>query len=336
MFKIALDAGHGFNTAGKRCMRSIDPNETREWMLNSRICNKIEDKLKEYEGYSLIRLDDISGKKNISLSKRTNSANSFNADILISVHHNAGIKGGSGGGVVAYTYTKADAKTEEWQHSLYNAIIKHTGLKGNRSNPIAKANFYICRESNMPAILLECGFMDSTTDVPIILRDDFADRVATAVTQVLVEKGRLVKTLHVVKPDVSNNIDVIYQVWDGDSNRWLPNVKNLEDYAGIYGHDICGIYAETSKGNIMYRVHYKGGYWLPEVKNRNDYAGILNKPIDGLMMKTDTGKTIRYAVHLQKTNRWLPFVTGYDENDFSNGYAGIIGQLIDAIQVYFE
>lgn len=130
-------------------------------------------------------------------------------------------------------------------------------------------------------------------------------------------------------------IDVIYQIWDDVKNTWLPNVKNTEDYAGIFGHDVCAVFANLSRGNIFYKVHYKSGKWLPEVTNRKDYAGLYNKPIDGLMMKTDTGKAIRYRVHLRRSNKWLPWVTGYSESDNNNGYAGIIGQEIDGIQIKF-
>ena len=129
--------------------------------------------------------------------------------------------------------------------------------------------------------------------------------------------------------------DVIYQVWDDVKNKWLPNVKNDKDYAGIFGHAICAVFANLSKGNIFYKVHYKGGKWLPEVANRTDYAGLFNRPIDGLMMKTDTGAKLYYRVHLRRSGKWLPWVTGYNANDNNNGYAGIIGQEIDAIQIKF-
>ncbi len=129
-------------------------------------------------------------------------------------------------------------------------------------------------------------------------------------------------------------ISVTYQVWDDVGNTWLPRVTDLTDYAGIFGHDVCAVFAELTRGNIFYKVHTKGGKWLPEVKNREDYAGLYNKPIDALMMRTDTGRTIKYAVHLRRSNRWLPFVTGYNEKDSNNGYAGILGQEIDAIKVY--
>lgn len=193
MFKLALNAGHGLNTAGKRCLKAIDKNETREWYLNDRICDKIEKKLTDYEGYSLIRIDDTTGKADVALETRVTKANNFNADFYLSIHHNAGINGGSGGGVVAYVYTNVDANTKDWQKKLYDAIIKKTGLKGNRATPLASADFYECRKTKMACVLLECGFMDSTVDTPLILTEDFAEKVATACLEVIVAKGGLQK-----------------------------------------------------------------------------------------------------------------------------------------------
>lgn len=137
-------------------------------------------------------------------------------------------------------------------------------------------------------------------------------------------------------PTEPTEIDVTYQVWDDVKNTWLPNVKNLEDYAGIFGHDVCCLFANLSRGNIFYKVHTKGGKWLPEVKNREDYAGIFNKSIDALCIRTDTGKTVKYAVHLRRSKRWLPFVSGYNTADSNNGFAGIIGKEIDAVKIYIE
>lgn len=193
MFKLALSAGHGKYTAGKRCLKSIDPKETREWILNDRIADKIETMLKDYEGYELLRVNDTTGEVDTSLSKRTTAANNFGADFYLSIHHNAGIKGGNGGGIVAYVYTKASAESQEWQKELYNALIQHTGLNGNRSNPMPKANLHECRVPKAPAVLLELGFMDSKVDTPIILTEEYADKCAKACVEVIVNKGGLTK-----------------------------------------------------------------------------------------------------------------------------------------------
>ena len=192
-FKIALTAGHYKYTAGKRCLKSLDPKETREWELNNRIADQVEALLKGYTGYELLRTDDTTGEKDISLAARVNAANNWDADFYLSIHHNAGINGGSGGGIVAYVYNQASAESMEMQKQLYDALIDATGLKGNRSNPLAKANLYECRETKMPAVLLELGFMDSTTDVPVILTEEYADQCAAAIVKVMVERGKLEK-----------------------------------------------------------------------------------------------------------------------------------------------
>jgi N-acetylmuramoyl-L-alanine amidase len=194
MLKIALGAGHGINTEGKRCMKALDPNETREWWLNDRICDYVESYLKDYEGYKLLRLDDSDdGKVNVPLADRVKAANDFGADFYLSVHHNAGINGGSGGGIVAYVHPSASASSKSWQSILYDALIKHTGLKGNRSQPKATGDYYVLKHTKMPAVLLELGFMDSKTDVPIILTNEYAQQCARAIVEVIVERGKLTK-----------------------------------------------------------------------------------------------------------------------------------------------
>ena len=88
---IAIDAGHGMKTAGKRCLKSIDPNQTREWWLNDRIADRLEALLAGYD-CKIVRVDDTTGAKDISMAARVKTANSANADFYISIHHNAGIK----------------------------------------------------------------------------------------------------------------------------------------------------------------------------------------------------------------------------------------------------
>ena len=217
MFKIALDAGHGLYTAGKRCLKAIDPNETREWWLNDRICDKVESMLKAYDGYALLRVDDTTGKNDVPLVTRTTNANKWGADFYLSVHHNAvdpksytlvnGIKCLNGGGIVAIVYTKASQKSKDYQKLIYNELIKETALKGNRSTPMPQQNLHVCRETNMPAVLVELGFMDSAFDTKIILTEKFADECATALVNSLVKIGGLSKKkVEAPKEDASGRI----------------------------------------------------------------------------------------------------------------------------------
>lgn len=183
---ICIDAGHGKYTAGKRCMKTIDPNETREWVLNSRIADKLQTMLAGYDCIT-IRVDDVTGETDVSLDSRCSQANKAKADVYVSIHHNAGINGGSGGGIVVYIHPNHQAQSEVVQEAAYRHLIAQTGLKGNRANPIAEANHQVTRETTMPAILCECGFMDSTVDTPIILTEEFSRQCAQGLCDALVE-----------------------------------------------------------------------------------------------------------------------------------------------------
>ena len=192
MFKLALGAGHGFNTAGKRCLAKLDPKQTPEWWLNDRIADKVEGLLVKYAGVEILRLDDSDdGADDIALATRVKRANEWGADFYLSIHHNAGINGGKGGGIVAYCYPAASKASFSWRDELYEALIEHTGLRGNRSTPKATANHYVTRYTNMPAVLVELGFMDSATDVPVILTEEYADSCAKAIVEVIVEREGL-------------------------------------------------------------------------------------------------------------------------------------------------
>lgn len=250
MFKLALNAGHGLNTAGKRCMKSIDLNETREWVLNSRICNKIEEKLSSYNGIEILRTDDTTGAVDKTIATRAKNANSFGADLYLSIHHNAGINGGSGGGIMAFTYLSVDAKTTEWQSAFYNAAIAHSGLKGNRVTPLAKQDLGECRQTAMPAVLMECGFMDSATDTPIILTEQFAEQLATAFVEVIVKfSGITLKNLAQTTTTSKAQLYRVRKSWK-DAKSQTGAYKVLDNAIKKAQSTGCNVY--DTKGNCVW------------------------------------------------------------------------------------
>lgn len=201
---IALDAGHGMRTPGKRCMRKLDPGETREWWLNARIMDMVEDGLAAYD-CKVLRVDDSTGAQDIPLSARVSAANAAKAAIYISMHHNAGLSGRPGGGTVVY-YCSNNKERHRQAGDLYSAIVSRTKLEGNRSQRIIKNNFYVIKNTKMPAFLVENGFMDSPTDVPVILSEDHAIKTARGVVAFLVESLSL-KRVDTAPATVYNGLD---------------------------------------------------------------------------------------------------------------------------------
>lgn len=131
----------------------------------------------------------------------------------------------------------------------------------------------------------------------------------------------------------SSTIDVIYQVYAG--GKWLPEVKNLEDYAGLENKPIQGIYMKPTKGHLRYRVKLIGSQnYLPWVIDKNDYAGILDKNIDCVQVELIDceGYAVQYRISTIASNNYLPWVTGYNNNN-DDGYAGIKNQAIDKLQI---
>ena len=199
-FKIAYCAGHDLNTPGKRCLKALDPNETREWVLNDRVADYFAQAAKEYEGVELLRTDDPTGKSFIDIPDRTAKANAWGADIYIDMHHNAGINGGSGGGAVVFSYP-GSVKGAKYRDAVYKAIIAAGGIKGNRSQPVQEKAFDSLRLSNMAAILIEYGFMDSKVDTPVILTDAHAKLAGYATMEGVAKvAGLKKKTVKVDKP----------------------------------------------------------------------------------------------------------------------------------------
>lgn len=282
-------------------------------------------KIKEYGGDSVI-LSDFS--LNSYRSNMIGKGMVPNDSIILELHLDSSANTAAKGG---HVIINANFDADKYDKALAGMI---TEMFPGRSKVIVGrtdlANVRRAAEKGYNYRLMECCFISNEQDITMF--NSNIDTIAKSILncfEISIKKSN-------ESEKASDKISVKYQVWDDVKNTWLPNVTDLTDYAGIFGHDVCGVFAALNKGNVFYKVHTKDGEWLPEVKNREDYAGILNKPIDALMMRTDVNKIIKYAVHLRRDKRWLPFVTGYDKEDSRNGFAGIIGQEIDAIKIFVE
>ncbi len=159
--KIGVDAGHGLHTAGKRCAKQFDANETREWVLNSRVATKVCEILNR-SGVETLRLDDTTGNTDVSLSTRCTNANNANVDLVVSIHHNAG--GGTGIETYVYNETLKNGETGRIATLVNNKAVEKTGM---RNRGVKTKDLAIIRDTKMKACLIECGFMDNEFDTPI-------------------------------------------------------------------------------------------------------------------------------------------------------------------------
>jgi N-acetylmuramoyl-L-alanine amidase len=160
MMLIVIDAGHGPNTPGKR-----SPDGMREFEFNSAVANAMKTELERYEGVQVIFTHEPS--RDVPLKERTDIANALKADLFVSLHADA-LRGvmGDHGGITTFVYSKPTMLAETLQRNL----IAATGL---RNRGVKTADFHVLRETSMPSVLIEHGFMDSTTDLPKLKSSEY-------------------------------------------------------------------------------------------------------------------------------------------------------------------
>jgi N-acetylmuramoyl-L-alanine amidase len=165
MARIVLDAGHGGYDPGAVA------NGLREKDLTLTIVKHIGRMLSEYENAEVhyTRTDD----RYLSLEERAAIANKLKADLLISVHINAG----GGTGFESYIYNgNVSSATIAYQNVIHAEIMKTIGRVKDRGKK--RANYAVLRETKMPAILTENLFIDNANDAVKLKSDQFLQQIA--------------------------------------------------------------------------------------------------------------------------------------------------------------
>jgi N-acetylmuramoyl-L-alanine amidase len=193
MFKIAIGAGHYLGTPGRCVPAALDPASPKEWQLNNRVAGYVVEAAQQYEGVELLRVDDPAGIKRIAVEDRCKAANEWGADFCLAIHHNAFQgKPWNGGGVEIFS-NPGSVKGRQYRDAIYNAVIAAGNLRGNRASPRQEKAYIALKQTKAPAVLVEYGFMDSSTDAPVILTEEYAKAVGYATMEAIAKVAGLKK-----------------------------------------------------------------------------------------------------------------------------------------------
>jgi len=178
--RIVIDAGHSYSTPGKR----TPDGSMREYEFNSAVARYVADGLLHgYEGVELIFTHDDS--RDVPLQERTDRANSWGADLFVSIHANAAGNGWSAaGGIETYVYTSRPAAAVALANAVQRQLIKATGLA---DRGVKGGDYYVLRETRMTAILIECGFMTNRVEAELLKSDEYRRKCAAAIAAGIVE-----------------------------------------------------------------------------------------------------------------------------------------------------
>ena len=100
-----------------------------------------------------------------SLTARVNDANSWGADVFISLHTNAA-ENSRASGSEALVYSPASTVAKELSEDILEELALTTGLR-NRGI-VYRPGLYVLRRTRMPATVIEMGFISNTYDAELM------------------------------------------------------------------------------------------------------------------------------------------------------------------------
>ena len=195
IYRVALDAGHGVYTPGKQT-----PDGIKEWTLNDRVRDKTVELLRDYN-VEFIFPDNDEGTTDESLTSRRTMYVNARVDAAVSIHHNAlNGKWNTATGVEVYVDINATDQDKALAKAIYDRLPMYCSLKGRG---IKEANWTVINQNTVPAVLVEGGFMDSTTDYDIITSERGQMAYAKAIAEGLIEFLKLEKIVVRTEPVVT-------------------------------------------------------------------------------------------------------------------------------------
>ncbi|MGL5328637.1 MAG: N-acetylmuramoyl-L-alanine amidase, partial [Peptostreptococcaceae bacterium] len=186
------------------------------------MAKKVEKLLKEQKiDVKLSRYED----KFISLSQRAKDANEWGADCFVSIHCNAYNE--TAKGIETYAYTK---NSDDLANDIQGELLKTKSYSLNRGVKYAK--YYVLKNTNMRACLIELGFIDNKDDVKYLInnQDELAIAIVKGICKYLkVDYKEETQNRDPVttKPPVQDS-DVFYRVVCGSYNNKVYAEEQVE------------------------------------------------------------------------------------------------------------
>lgn len=181
---IVIDAGHGTPDGG-----AVSDSGTPEKDINLDVANRLCALLEKTGAYVIMtRLDDnavtddlnakIRDIKRSDLKNRRDIRDNSDADLFVSIHMNKFERPQYYGAQVFYAKTPSESK--RLADSIQGELIELADPSNTRASKEADGIF-ILENSDIPAVLVECGFLSNPEEARKLETDKYRDTLAWAV-----------------------------------------------------------------------------------------------------------------------------------------------------------
>ncbi|MGG1619178.1 N-acetylmuramoyl-L-alanine amidase [Paenibacillus sp. NRS-1782] len=171
---VVIDAGHGAKDSGAVGISKKNYEKT----FNLAMALKVESILKQNPNLEVVltRSDDTF----LELKQRVKVAENLNANVFVSIHANSSGSSASNG---TETYYQRSA-SKAFADVMHKYFAPATGLT---DRGIRYGNFHVIRETTMPAVLLEVGYLSNAKEEATLFDEDFQNRVAQGIADGITE-----------------------------------------------------------------------------------------------------------------------------------------------------
>ncbi|MGB8342681.1 MAG: N-acetylmuramoyl-L-alanine amidase [Chthoniobacterales bacterium] len=194
---VVIDAGHGgFDRGG------IPGQRVAEKTMALDVAQRLAARLRK-AGYRVIMTRD--SDVFVTLGDRVRIANSYPNAIFVCIHFNSATRAGANG-IETYYYSNNSAALAA---NIHRQVVSGTATD-NRG--IRRRGYYVLRNTRIPAVLVECGFLTNPMEARLALqssyRQELADRIADGVMGKPVSRYRpVVAGLTHVNPPIRQSTD---------------------------------------------------------------------------------------------------------------------------------
>lgn len=179
---IVVSAGHGvYSTGGaidRGAVSTVDPSFD-EVDFNTYVAQKLRDKL-EAAGATVIMIREDENPINMTLYQRSVIANTANADAFIEIHGDSATSTATGIGT--WIYTDSARLTSSAQVDMRNEFgsVMNAAMASATGQPayVKYGNFSVLRETEIPCVLIECGFLSNPHDVALLKDPAYWEKLA--------------------------------------------------------------------------------------------------------------------------------------------------------------
>lgn len=181
---VMLDPGHGGYDPG-----AISADGVYEKAINLQIAHKIK-KILSPSGIEVFLTREIdtdyvspgakgkTSKKLIDLNHRIDMANQEKADVFISLHVNATVRGQNSGAETFYHYKSEFGK--RLAELIQQELIKISGMNPRIAKP---GDFYITKNTSMPAVIVEVGYLSNIKERNRLQQTWYQDQLSRAIAK---------------------------------------------------------------------------------------------------------------------------------------------------------